>query len=221
MKTFFAPELVLSKQPVFSQNTLEKAPELFQTLMVDPPWPYNRGKDVRDQDKSKVVRKDGSKCTNWLYSVSSESKYGAMSVEELCALGAKLPIAENAHLWLWYTNAFPKEAVIIAEAWGFAQKTIITWVKTNNDGSPSRRGLGHYVTNETEHMLFCVKGSLPRVGSLHPNVIYAPRCGHSRKPAKAYRLVQETSPGPWLEVFSRCARPGWYLFGDQIKPKST
>lgn len=210
MSAFFNEDLVRGKRPVYVDKNVP-TPDKFQTLMVDPPWPYNMGK-AEAKTKSDP---------NWLGRVSSENKYGVMTIPELCALGAALPIADNAHLYLWYTNAFPKEALQIAEAWGFAQKTIITWVKTNVGSVKPTQGTGHYFPNNTEHMLFCVRGKLPtsRLAKSIGTTIYAPRAKHSQKPAKAYRLVEDSSPGPWLEVFSRTQRPGWFLFGDQIKPK--
>jgi len=215
MKTFFDVDTVRSKKPVLTDNALvTDRPEKFQTLMVDPPWPYRVGKSQAERMSTKVD-------VNWNGRVSSENKYGVMSITQLCALGSGLPISDNAHLYLWYTNAFPKEALQIAEAWGFTQKTIITWVKTNLGDLKPTQGTGYYFPNNTEHMIFCVKGSL-RTSPLARTMgttIYAPRAGHSQKPAKAYRFVEDASPGPWLEVFSRTERPGWFLYGDQIKSK--
>jgi N6-adenosine-specific RNA methylase IME4 len=30
------------------------------------------------------------------------------------------------------------------------------------------------------------------------------------------RLVEEVSPGPYLELFGRCITPGWTVLGNQI-----
>lgn len=217
MKTFFETDAVRSKRPVVTTATLDAkaAPAAFQSLMVDPPWPYDQGAQNDERGNTKADN-------NWTGRVSSVHRYGSMSIPELCALGADLPIADNAHLYLWYTNAFVREATRIAKAWGFDQKTIITWVKTNaGTMKPRGGGAGYYFRNNTEHMLFCVRGSLKTTMTSppHTTTIYAPAAKHSQKPAKAYRLVEDSSPGPWLEVFSRTQRPGWFLFGDQIKPK--
>lgn len=213
--TFFDVDSLRSKKPVVTDQTLQsgKRPELFQSLMVDPPWPYDQGAQSDERGNLKADK-------NWTGRVSSVHRYGSMSIEELCDMGKSLPIAENAHLYLWFTNAFVREATRIARAWDFKQKTIITWVKTNaGTMKPRGGGAGYYFRNNTEHMLFCVRGSLKTkmVHPPHTTTIHAPAAGHSQKPAKSYRLVEDSSPGPWLEVFSRTQRPGWFLFGDQIK----
>ena len=38
---------------------------------------------------------------------------------------------------------------------------------------------------------------------------------HSRKPDEFYEIVESCSPGPYLEMFARGARPGWQVWGDQ------
>ena len=38
---------------------------------------------------------------------------------------------------------------------------------------------------------------------------------HSRKPDEQYPFIEACSPGPFLEMFSRHARKGWTLWGDE------
>lgn len=42
-----------------------------------------------------------------------------------------------------------------------------------------------------------------------------PRGPHSAKPDAFYDMVEQVSPGPYLEMFARRARFGWDYFGDQ------
>jgi N6-adenosine-specific RNA methylase IME4 len=42
-----------------------------------------------------------------------------------------------------------------------------------------------------------------------------PRRAHSQKPEAFYDLVEQVSPAPWLEMFSRRARIGWDTWGDE------
>jgi hypothetical protein len=44
-----------------------------------------------------------------------------------------------------------------------------------------------------------------------------PRGSHSRKPEEFYRLVQDVSPGPYLEMFARWSRPGWDAWGNRVR----
>lgn len=40
---------------------------------------------------------------------------------------------------------------------------------------------------------------------------------HSRKPDELYRIIEECSPGPYLILFARGARPGWDVWGNQAE----
>ena len=43
---------------------------------------------------------------------------------------------------------------------------------------------------------------------------------HSAKPAEFYTLVEQVSPGPYLEMFARDSRPGWDAWGDEASPST-
>jgi N6-adenosine-specific RNA methylase IME4 len=125
------------------------------------------------------------------------------------------------------------EALAIAEAWGFDHKTIITWVKVTDEphSLPHERdhsvevneriGMGHYLRNVSEHMLFCAKGNLSTAQNNVPNVFFAERGEHSAKPDKAYRLAEVLSPAPRLDMFSRSKRKGWQVWGDETPPETS
>ena len=38
---------------------------------------------------------------------------------------------------------------------------------------------------------------------------------HSRKPDEQYELIENCSPGPFLEMFARGVRPNWSVWGNQ------
>jgi hypothetical protein len=62
-----------------------------------------------------------------------------MSVAEICALPVAELAADDAHLWLWVTNAEMFEAgPAVMAAWGFSYRSCLTWVKP-------RLGLGVYL----------------------------------------------------------------------------
>ncbi|MDG6746298.1 MT-A70 family methyltransferase, partial [Staphylococcus aureus] len=44
---------------------------------------------------------------------------------------------------------------------------------------------------------------------------------HSRKPDEQYPLIEECSPGPFLEMFSRGTRPDWTVWGNQADEEYT
>jgi len=161
----------------------------YRTLVIDPPWAYS----LRQEDPTHRGR-----CV-----------YGTMGTEDLRTLPVKDWSDQNAHLYLWTTNAFMVEAHDLVKAWGFEQKTILTWVK-------DQIGLGNYYRNNTEHILFCVRGRLPVARHDAPTAFRAPRSRHSEKPAAFYDIVESMSPGPYLDVFARKLRFNWDAWGAEV-----
>ena len=39
---------------------------------------------------------------------------------------------------------------------------------------------------------------------------------HSRKPDETYQLIEDCSPGPYLELFARERIEGWTQWGDEV-----
>lgn len=173
----------------------------YRTIVADPPWPYS--------DKKGPGLKVG---VAW--------NYPTMSIPTLKRL--QPPAADEAHLYLWTTNAFMDEAHDIARAWGFAPKTILTWVKTRkNDPSKPSMKAGYYYRGATEHMLFAVRGRLRTSGPCRPTAYMLPREAHSVKPDYFFALCEEQSPGPYLEMFARRRRDGWDVFGNEVQGSIT
>jgi N6-adenosine-specific RNA methylase IME4 len=47
------------------------------------------------------------------------------------------------------------------------------------------------------------------------NLLAVPKREHSRKPDELYALIEQCSPGPFLELFARFERPGWVQWGNE------
>ena len=137
---------------------------------------------------------------------AAERHYETMTIDELLAL--KLPAAPDAHLYLWTTNSFIQDAFLVMDAWGFTYKTLLTW------GKP-QMGMGNYFRNNTEHVLFGVRGKMSVKRHNCLTLFMAPRTRHSEKPARFYDIVESMSPGPYLEMFARRVRLGWEGWGDE------
>lgn len=177
----------------------------FSTIVADPPWPYKSG-----------GRFSSTTVNPYQTPVSSRARYGAMSLKELGELDVAGVANDNAHLYLWTTNAFIAPAHDLARAWGFDPITIITRVKTKvGDYSPSM-AMGWYYRSASEHIVFCVRGKLRLLGPAEPTVFFAHRGAHSVKPEESYLMVERQSPGPYLELFARKRRPGWSAFGNGV-----
>jgi N6-adenosine-specific RNA methylase IME4 len=152
-------------------------PGRVRTLVIDPPWP-------------------------WDMSGRASLDYVSMSLDEIAALSVEDWVEDDAHLWLWTTNAHAAFAFKFMERWGFVQKTILTWVK------PPPFGIGSYLRNSTEHTLFGVRGQLAtkvEAASI-PTHFEAPRGEHSEKPEAFYDIVRKASHRPYGEAFQRTAR---------------
>jgi N6-adenosine-specific RNA methylase IME4 len=172
--------------------------EGYHTILADPPWPERGGGRIRR---------------------GADRHYKLMSVSEILSFLKKLPIADDAHIYLWATNNHLKDGLYVLESLGFRYVTNIVWVKTDN-----RLGLGQYFRGQHELCLFGVKGKLPyrvsegplRSRTKETTVILAPRRRHSQKPAEIYRKIEATSYPPYLEVFARERRQGWDAIGDEL-----
>lgn len=191
--------------------------KLFSTILADPPWPYtsskaivgNGGRGNQDGKASQITQ------------VNVLNHYSTMSITDIKNLPVKNHLEKNAHLYLWTTNSFMVEAHEIARAWGFIPKTIITWVKQQHHNNKVSMKTGYWYRSCTEHIVFAVKGSLRLKGPTAPTAFLSPRLPHSVKPDKFYEIIEQQSPGPFLELFARKVRSGWDSWGNEIESTFT
>ncbi|MGH3628040.1 MAG: MT-A70 family methyltransferase [Sciscionella sp.] len=167
----------------------EGQPMKFRTILADPPWEANQF---------------GSKGANRHYPLMSLRRIKAMPVSDLAQA--------DAHLWIWTTNNTLRDGYEVAEAWSFTVRSPLTWIKF-------RLGLGSYLRNSTEHLLFATRGNAPVNFRSQPTWIQAPVQDHSHKPEEQYALIERISSGPYLELFAR-RRPSssaaWSVWGNEI-----
>ncbi|MGW3959107.1 MT-A70 family methyltransferase [Amycolatopsis sp. NPDC005003] len=158
----------------------------YRTILADPPWELNQR---------------GNR--------GAERHYPLMSLGAIQALRVDRLAADDAHLWLWVTNADWRLQASVMEAWGFSYKSCLTWIK------PHFR-LGQYLRNQTEHLLFGTRGHAPIQFRGQGTWFYAPLQEHSHKPEEQYAIIERCSPGPYLELFARRYRPGWHAWGNEV-----
>ena len=171
----------------------------FQTVLADPPW--------RFQNRTGKVAPEHRRL----------DRYSTMTIDDICNMPVNACTAENAHLYLWVPNALLPDGLRVLNAWGFRYVSNVVWAKRRKDGGPDGRGVGFYFRNVTELILFGVKGSmrtLPPARS-QVNMIETRKREHSRKPDEQYQLIEQCSPGPYLELFARYAQPGWTAWGNE------
>ena len=158
----------------------------YRTILADPPW------DIQQTGSRGAAR-----------------HYSLMTVGEICSLRVDKLTQDNAHLWLWVTNATIDAGHDVMEAWGFTYRSCLTWIK------PYFR-LGVYLRNQTEHVLFGTRGSAPIEFRSQGTWFYAPVQDHSHKPEEQYAIIERCSPGPYLELFARRRQPGWHVWGNEV-----
>lgn len=162
----------------------------YKTIYADPPWD---------------IQQKGDR--------GASNHYGLMTLDAI----KKMPIAEltedDAHLWLWTTNAALEDAYDVVRAWGFTPRSLLTWVKW------PKLGLGVYLRNATEQVIFATRGKAPVEFRSQPSWFTAPTQAHSVKPEEIFSIVERVSPGPYLELFAR-RRPSsdrdWSVWGNEV-----
>ncbi|MHB8679289.1 MAG: MT-A70 family methyltransferase [Rudaea sp.] len=172
----------------------------FGTVLADPPW--------RFQNRTGKIAPEHGRL----------SRYGTMSLDEICALPVADISSDPGHLYLWVPNALLPEGLTVLAAWGFSYKSNIVWHKIRKDGGPDGRGVGFYFRNTTELLLFGTRGKNARTlapGRRQVNIVKTQKREHSRKPDEMYDVIEACSPGQYLELFARGTRPGWVTWGNQ------
>ena len=146
----------------------------------------------------------------------ANARYPIMKTKEIIALAPMVQdLAEdNAHLYLWTTNNFLRDALEVMDAWGFRYVTTITWMK-------DRIGLGQYFRGLTEHCLFGIRGKLPYKvidGKRQQGKtgFFEEKREHSRKPVQMREMIEKVSYPPFIELFARERFDGWDAWGNEI-----
>lgn len=172
----------------------------FGTILADPPWQFqNRTGKVAPEHKRL-------------------NRYGTMTLEEICELPVGAIADDPSHLYLWVPNALLPDGLRVMEAWGYRYISNIVWHKVRKDGGSDGRGVGFYFRNVTELLLFGVRGKNARTlapGRSQVNLLATRKREHSRKPDEQYKIIEDCSWGPRLELFSRGTRDGWTVWGNQ------
>lgn len=195
----------------------------YSLIYADPPWSY------------------GNNASNG----AARDHYDTMKLIDLKRLPVWALAAENAVLAMWYTGTHNREAIELAEAWGFTVRTMkgFTWVKLNAlaethinkalaagevedfydfldllNGQTRMNG-GNHTRANTEDLLIATRGvGLERRDAGVKQVIYSPLGEHSEKPAEARRRLERLyGEVPRIELFSRSAVPGWDHWGNQAE----
>lgn len=132
-----------------------------------------------------------------------------MSVEDIAALSVSELAADDAHLYLWTTSRYLRDAFDVVRRWGWRFSQTLTWCKP-----PWGIGAGGAFCSTTEFVLFCRRGNLKPLERQNTTWWeWERQRPHSSKPQAFLDVVERVSPGPYVELFSRSPRMGWDSWG--------
>ena len=140
--------------------------------------------------------------------------YPTMPDQEISQMQVEALTEDDAVLFFWATASTLPNALAIIKAWGFEFKTSAVWTKGES-------GVGTYFRTNHEVLMLATRGKPAAVsyGSQPPSSFYEDRRDHSRKPEKAYEMIQAMYPGlTKLELFCRGKpRDGWDGWGNECE----
>lgn len=170
------------------KRTRELPTGKYAVIYADPPWRYD----------------------NSGFNEAADNQYPTMPLDEICELPISNLADETTVLFLWATNPLLPEALQVMASWGFEYKTNIAWIKD------AGRGKGWYLKSKHELLLIGVKSETPHPIERPDSCFEADRGNvHSRKPEKAYEIIESMYPGNKVELFSRVERDGWDSWGNE------
>jgi len=180
----------------------------YRTIVADPPWPLKMG--------SRRTAKSTSVTWNAHHDVRAVP-YKTMTLGEIAELPVVDLAAEGAHIYVWTINKFLEDTFEIVRGWGFNPGQTLVWAK-----SPMGLGPGGAFAQTSEYVIFGRRGTAPHQQRIDRTVFdwkrpYGPdgKPAHSAKPDAFLDMVEQVSPGPYVELFARRARFGWDYWGDQ------
>lgn len=175
----------------------------YDLIMADPPWKFE-------------TRADTGKAK------SADIHYKPMTDQEIWDMPVGNWLGPNSIVWLWATWPKLDTAMRCAEAWGLRYATGGSWAKLSKNsrwGKPDAKqhiGTGYVMRGSSEPFLILKTGA-PQTANDVLNSIIAPVREHSEKPQEAFEAAERLMPhANRLELFSRRARVGWDVFGDQV-----
>lgn len=172
--------------------------ERYSTIVADPPWLYTDNRQAVNRGRNAGGRKP-------------MLSYATMTPEEIAALPVAGWAEDDAHLLLWTTNRYVLEAYAVAKSWGFRPSQLLTWCKP-----PVGVGPGGVFANTSEFVVYGRRGKPEHLQRVPSTWWEWARGEHSQKPDAFLDLVEETFPGPYLEMFARRARMGdWSYWGNE------
>ena len=188
----------------------------YKTIYLDPPWQICTG-------GTSIRKKTNIQHKGW---GTPQNHYPVMKTKDIIneLQFVKDITDDQSHMYMWVVNNKIEDALLLIKELGFTYITNICWVK-------DRIGMGQYFRGQHELLFFCRKGNpMPYKYKNSKkitisSVVNEPRDIHSKKPSIFYKIIEDISYGPYLELFARNRNNGWDSWGphcdiDDIKYKN-
>ena len=177
----------------------EPPPGGYATIVIDPPWPYDTGRDFPGVMQTP--------------SPDHPLHYAMMSLWDITALPIWYLAGPQCHLFLWTTQKFLRDAFPLCRRWGFQYRRLMVWHKSAGVQFP------HQPSSNAEFILHGTRGRAAFSDTKNFYTCFAAKTnGHSVKPAEFYELLARVTPGPRIDLFARKRHPGFDAWGDQVEP---
>ena len=150
----------------------------YRTIVVDPPWSakdLDHAAEFTDQDLTE----------------------GAMTIDDIAAM--KLPMADDAFVFLWTTQEHLPQALMVLEQWKLTYRFTMVWLKCGGIQPPNS------CRHDVEFVVVGSKGA-PRfinnwsISAAINEPCDNPSASHSVKPKAFYDRLRGFAPGPRLEL---------------------
>jgi N6-adenosine-specific RNA methylase IME4 len=172
----------------------------YSTIVLDVPWPISMA------GKRRIARHGRPK----------ELPYKTLTLDEIKTFPVADLVSPGAHVYLWATNATLPHAFNLLHHWNLRYHLTLPLVKKSGIAPCN----GYVFASE-----FCLLAFNGRpmqkflaMGKLNWLVTNPTPGQHSRKPDTFYLMVEQMSPGPRLDCFSRRAPDGAFdCWGDQVQ----
>ena len=172
----------------------------YGVIYADPPWAFHNW-SAKGTGRNAV------------------SHYDCPDYESLAALPVADLAANDCALFLWAVDPLLPKALDLIRAWGFEYKTVaFYWVKLNRAAKHDAdyfTGLGYWTRANPEQCLLATRGKPIRRAKDVRRLVVEKRREHSRKPDCVRDRIERLVSGPYLEMFARETKPGWYSWGEQ------
>ena len=180
------------KAELEKNRIVELPADKYQTVVIDPPWNVERVLLPSHNDAA--------------------FPYQQMTLDEIKSI--KLPLADNAFVFLWTTHGYLRDSFsIIENDWGLEFVELLIWHKPNNNRPFANRPMIN-----SEFIIMCKKGK-PELSSVKGflTCFSWERNGvkHSEKPDGFYDMIRGITPEPRVDMFGRRKIEGFDSWGNE------